>query len=77
MSGSAKDGSNTAQAEGGVDVDLPDPRDDPLEAAYAMLHHVRDEMSGDLYDEHEEVRDWAMSIEWAYTAVAEHEDFDD
>lgn len=56
-------------------TDIPDPTEEPLKAAYWMLHTVRCDMDGDLYDGHEEVREWASSIEWAYTAVAEHEDF--
>lgn len=56
--------------------EVPDPTEEPLKAAFWMLQNVRDDMSGELYDEHEEVRDWAMNIEWAYSAVAEHEDFE-
>lgn len=51
--------------------DIPNPTEEPLEAAYQMLHDIRDRMSGDLYEEHEEVREWAVDIEWAYTAVNE------
>lgn len=48
-----------------------DPVEDPVKAADEMLHQTRDNMSGELYDEHEEVREWAMNIEWAYTALNE------
>lgn len=63
-----------AQSEGVDEHDIPDPTEEPLEAAYLKLHHVRDKMSSDLYDEREEVRDWAGDVEWAYTAISEHED---
>ena len=56
--------------------DMPNAMEEPLLAAYLMLHKVRGDMNGDLYDEHEEVREWAMDVEWAYTAIDEHEDFD-
>lgn len=56
--------------------ELPDPREQPVKAAETMLRQTRDEMGGDLYDEHEAVREWAMNIEWAYTALAEHEESD-
>lgn len=51
--------------------EVPDPKEEPVEAAYNHLRNLRDEMSGELYDEHEEVREWAMDVEWAYTAVNE------
>lgn len=56
--------------------ELPDPREEPVKAAETMLRQTRDEMSGDLYDDHEEVRKWAMNLEWACAALAEHEDSD-
>lgn len=51
--------------------EVPDPREQPVKAAEFMLRQTRGEMSGDLYDEHEEVREWAANLEWAYTALAE------
>lgn len=56
--------------------EVPNPRKHPVKAAETMLRQTRGEMSGDLYDGHEEVREWAMNIEWAITALAEHEDSD-
>ena len=56
--------------------DIPNAKEEPLKAAYLKLHQLRSEMSGDLYDEYDEVREWAMDVEWIYTAVAEHDDVD-
>lgn len=54
--------------------ELPDPTEDPLNAAYQMLEQTRDDMSGDLYEGNEPVREWAINLEWTLTALAEHED---
>ena len=56
--------------------DIPNAKEEPLKAAYLKLHQLRSEMNGDLYDEHDEVSQWAMDVEWIYTAVAEHDDVD-
>ena len=56
--------------------DIPNARDEPLKAAYLKLQQARGKIGGDLYDEHEEVREVMMDIEWAYTAIAEHDDID-
>lgn len=56
--------------------EIPNATEEPLKATYLKLHQIRSKMSSDLYDEHEEVRDWAMDVEWAYTALSEHEDVD-
>lgn len=53
---------------------VPNAKNHPVKAAEKMLRRTRGEMSGDLYDDHEEVREWAANIEWAITALAEHED---
>ena len=53
--------------------DLPDPEENPIEAAEEMLERTRTAMSGELYENHEEVRDWAMNLEWALTALWRHE----